>query len=79
MAEAFFGSSKKERIRKRRYKTLELARADIFDYMEVFYNQARHQSGGLCTAFVERTEFVYRHGVSPTIGLGRLPKLGKPI
>lgn len=47
VAESFFSSLKKERIRKRIYKTRDLARADIFDYIEVFYNRARCQSGGL--------------------------------
>lgn len=37
-------SLKKERIRKRIYKTRDLARADIFDYIEVFYNRARRHS-----------------------------------
>ncbi|HFI9051966.1 IS3 family transposase [Escherichia coli] len=44
VAESFFSSLKKERIRKRIYKTRDLARADIFDYIEVFYNQARRHS-----------------------------------
>ena len=35
--ESFFSSLKKERIRKRIYKTREMARADVFDYIEVFY------------------------------------------
>ncbi|CCG87092.1 integrase catalytic region [Erwinia piriflorinigrans CFBP 5888] len=39
--ESFFSSLKKERIRKRIYKTRDLARADIFNYIEVFYNRAR--------------------------------------
>jgi putative transposase len=41
VAESFFSSLKKERIRKRIYKTRELARADVFDYIEVFYNRTR--------------------------------------
>lgn len=41
---AFFSSLKKERIRKRIYKTRVLARADIFDHIEVFYNPARRHS-----------------------------------
>lgn len=46
--ESFFNSLKKERIRKRIYKTRDLARADVFDYIEVFYNRTRRrQSGGL--------------------------------
>jgi putative transposase len=32
VAESFFSSLKKERIRKRIYKTRDLARADVFDY-----------------------------------------------
>lgn len=49
VAESFFSSLKKERIKKRIYKTRELARADIFDYIEVFYNRTRRHShlGGL--------------------------------
>ncbi|HFH0620442.1 TPA: IS3 family transposase [Escherichia coli] len=44
VAESFFSSLKKERIRKRIYKTRDLARADIFDYIEVFYNRVRRHS-----------------------------------
>jgi putative transposase len=49
VAESFFSSLKKERIRKRVYKTRDLARADIFDYIEVFYNRTRRHShiGGI--------------------------------
>lgn len=48
-SESSLSSLKKERIRKRIHKTLELARADVFDYMEVFYNRARRHShlGGI--------------------------------
>ena len=34
VAESFFSSLKKERIRKRIYKTRDLAQVDIFDYIE---------------------------------------------
>jgi putative transposase len=49
VAESFFSSLKKERIRTRIYKTRELARADVFDYIEVFYNRTRRHShlGGI--------------------------------
>ncbi len=40
MAELFFSSLKKERNSKRIYKNRDLARADVFDYIEVFYNRA---------------------------------------
>lgn len=44
VVESFFSSLKKERIRKRIYKTRDLARADVFDYIEVFYNRQRRHS-----------------------------------
>lgn len=44
VAEAFFSSLKKERIRKRIHSTRAEARADVFDYIEVFYNRARRHS-----------------------------------
>ena len=44
VAESFFSSLKKERVKKRVYKTREFARADIFDYIEVFYNRNRRHS-----------------------------------
>ena len=42
--ESFFSSLKKGRIRKRVYKTRDMARADVFDYIEVFYNRSRRHS-----------------------------------
>lgn len=44
VAESFVSSLKKERIRKRIYKTRDLTRTDIFDYIEVFYNRTRRHS-----------------------------------
>jgi len=44
VAESFFSSPKKERIRKKVYRTRSLARADIFDYVEMFYNRTRRHS-----------------------------------
>ena len=41
VAESFFSSLKKERIRKRIYETRDRARADIFDCIEAFYNRTR--------------------------------------
>jgi len=59
VAESFFSSLKKERIRKRIYKTRDLARADIFDYIEVFYNRTRRHShlGGVSPEAFERASF----------------------
>jgi len=49
VAESFFSSLKKERIKKRVYKTRDLARADVFDYIEMFYNPIRRHThlGGI--------------------------------
>jgi len=44
VAESFFSSLKKERIKKRIYKNRELAIADIADYIETFYNPTRRHS-----------------------------------
>lgn len=41
VAESFFSSLKKERIRRRVYHTIDEAKADVFDYIEMFYNQRR--------------------------------------
>ena len=54
--ESFFSSLKKERIRKRIYKTRDMALADVFDYIEVFYNRSRRHShlGGVSPEAFER-------------------------
>src|SRR4029434_3675556 len=44
VAESFFSSLKKERIKKRIYKNRELALAAIRDYIEAFYNPTRRHS-----------------------------------
>jgi putative transposase len=44
VAESFFGSLKKERIKKHIYKNREVAVADISDYIESFYNRTRRHS-----------------------------------
>ena len=57
--ESFFSSLKKERIKKRIYKTRDLARADVFDYIEVFYNRQRRHShiGGVSPEAFEQASF----------------------
>ena len=59
-AESFFSSLKKERIRKRIYKTRDMAKADIFDYIEMFYNKNRRHSyiGGVSPEAFERASFL---------------------
>ena len=44
VAESFFGSLKKERIKKQIYKNRELALNDIADYIDRFYNRTRRHS-----------------------------------
>ena len=44
VAESFFSSLKKERIRKTIYSTRDEARADIFNYIEMLYNKIRRHS-----------------------------------
>ncbi len=39
--ESFFGLLKRERVNRVRYRTRAEARADLFDYIEVFYNRKR--------------------------------------
>lgn len=48
VAESFFNLLKRERIRRRTYKTREDARRDVFDYIEMFYNPKRkHARNGM--------------------------------
>ncbi len=56
VAESFFSSLKKERVKKRIYKTRALARADVFEYIEMFYNRTRRHShlGGISPEAFER-------------------------
>lgn len=44
VAESFFGSLKKERIKKHIYKNRELASKDVADYIDHFYNRTRRHS-----------------------------------
>jgi putative transposase len=41
VAESFFQLLKRERIKRRIYTTRSDARADVFDYIEMFYNRKR--------------------------------------
>jgi len=42
--ESFFSSMKTERIARKVYRSREQARADVFDYIERFYNPRRRHS-----------------------------------
>jgi transposase InsO family protein len=41
VVESFFGILKRERVNRVRYRTRDEARADLFQYIEVFYNRKR--------------------------------------
>ena len=58
VVEAFFASLKRERTKRRKYRTRDQARADVFDYIERFYNRERRHGyvGNISPAeFEERT------------------------
>ena len=60
VAESFFGSLKRERVNRRNYKTVQEARADVFDYIEMFYNPRRRHShlGDVSPEVYEKTSTV---------------------
>lgn len=65
VAESFFSSLKRERIRRRTYKTREEARQDVFDYIEMFYNPIRKhvRNGMLSPVEFERQQALMAQGV----------------
>jgi putative transposase len=54
--ESFFSRMKEDRVSRRRYRTRDEAQADIFDYIERFYNPKRRHStlGGLSPVEYEK-------------------------
>lgn len=58
--ESFFASLNKERVRRRTYRTIVEARADVFDYIEVFYNRKRRLEhlGGMSPVEFEEKKLV---------------------
>lgn len=44
VAESFFQLLKRERIRRKVYATRDEGKADVFDYIEMFYNPKRRHS-----------------------------------
>ena len=65
VAESFFNLLKRERIRRRTYKTREEARQDVFDYIEMFYNPVRKhvRNGMLSPVEFERQQMMKAEGV----------------
>jgi len=60
VAESFFQLLKRERIKRKTYKTRDMARRDIFDYIEMFYNPIRRHgyNDGLSPVEFERRYFM---------------------
>ena len=65
VAESFFGSLKKERIKKQIYKNRALATADVADYIDSFYNRTRRHShlGGLSPEQFEAAHMPRQRGL----------------
>ena len=65
VAESFFNLLKRERIRRRTYKTRAEARQDVFDYIEMFYNPKRKhvRNGMLSPVDFERQHAMIAEGV----------------
>lgn len=51
--ESFFSSLKTERTEGKTYRPRDQARADVFDYIERFYNTIRRRSNIGCLSLVE--------------------------
>jgi len=67
VAESFFNLLKRERIRRRTYKTREDARQDVFDYIEMFYNPKRkHARNGMLSP----VDFEWQQKIEPARRLG---------
>lgn len=61
VAESFFQLLKRERIRRKTYATREDARADVFEYIEMFYNPKRkHTNNGMLSP----VEFERQHNMN---------------
>jgi putative transposase len=65
VAESFFSSLKKERIKKQIYKNRELAVADVAQYIDTFYNSTRRHShlGGISPEQFEAAHKPRRKGL----------------
>lgn len=65
VAESFFSSLKKERVKKQIYKTRASATADVADYIDTFYNRVRRHSylGGVSPEQYEATHKPRRQGL----------------
>ena len=65
VVESFFNLLKRERIRRRTYRSRDEARQDVFDYIEMFYNPIRKhvRNGMLPPVEFERQQMMSTEGV----------------
>ena len=65
VVESFFNLLKRERIRRRTYRSRDEARQDVFDYIEMFYNPIRKhvRNGILSPVEFERQQMMSTEGV----------------
>ena len=69
VVESFFGSLKNEWVQKKIYQTLEDAKKEMFNYIEVFYNrQRRHASLGNVSPVVYEEMYEMNEGTGGIIG-----------
>jgi putative transposase len=80
VVESFFNLLKRERIKRRPYKSREEARQDVFDYIEMFCNPGRKhvRNGMLSPVEFERQQEMKAEGVWKTRGYSRSP-IGAPM
>ena len=58
VAESFFQHLKRERIQRKIYRTWSLAKEDVFDDIEMFYNPKRHgENAGMSPVEYEKKYF----------------------
>lgn len=62
VAESFFQLLKRERVKRKIYPTRDHARADVFDYIEMFYNPVRRHGNNQGLSPVEFEKQSLRHG-----------------
>ena len=65
--ESFFNSLKNERVHGTSYPTRADAQADLFQYIEAFYNRSRrHSTLGYCSPIRFLEEWLSKHGDQPS-------------
>ena len=65
LPESFFNFLKRERIRRRTYRTRQQARRDVFDYIDMFYNpKPKHARNGMLSPVeCERQQKLRQEGI----------------